>query len=93
MTRDEAEELIRQGQYLVGKTVTVREINRITYKYDTSEYVVQELKLNCSADISGNFRNNEVCSALAVLRGVRDSQVVLEGLRGLILNNPPGSYK
>jgi hypothetical protein len=93
MTREEAEKLIEQGQYLVGRTVTVRDINKITYKYDTAEYVVQELQLSCSPDTSGNFNGSEVCNALAVLKGVRDSQLVTEGLRALILNNPRENYK
>lgn len=93
MTREDAEKLIREGQYLLGKTVTVRDINKITYKYDTSEYLVEELKLNCSPDTSGNFKGDEVCNALAVLKGVRDSQTIHEGLRGLMISNPPGNYK
>jgi hypothetical protein len=93
MTREEAEALIQKGQYLLGKKVTVRDINKITYKYDTSEYTVEELKLNCTPDTSGNFNGKDVCNAFAVLKGVRDSQVIYEGLRGLILENPPEKIK
>ena len=92
MTRKEAEQLIQEGQYLLGQTVTVRDINKMTYRYDTLEYTVQELKMNCSPDNSGNFSGAEICNAFAVLKGVRDSQIIFEGLRGLMLSNPPEKY-
>ena len=93
MTREEAESLKEKGQYLVGQKVTVRDINKLTYKYDTSEYTVKEIKVSCSPDDIGNFGGKEVCTAYAVLVGVRDSQEVNEGLIALLADNPPGKFK
>lgn len=93
MTRAEAEILKEKGQYLVGKTVTIRDINKLNYKYDTSEYTVKEIQIACSPDSSGNFNGNEVCRAYAVLVGVRDSQEIKEGLLALIADNPPQKFK
>lgn len=93
MTREEAESLVEKGQYLLGKKVTVRDINKLTYKYDTSEYTVKEIKISCSPDTIGNYGGKEMCNAYAVLVGLRDSQEVQEGLLALIADNPPGKYK
>lgn len=93
MTKKEAEALIEKAQYLVGKVVTVRDVNKITYKYDSSEYKVEELKISCSPDTIGNYSGEEVCFAFAVLKGVRDSQEIQEGLRALMIDNPPDKFK
>jgi hypothetical protein len=93
MTREEAERLKEKGGYLVGKKVTVRDINKLTYKYDTIEYTVREIRISCSPDTLGNFDGKEVCTAYAVLVGLRDSQEIKEGLLALIAENPPEKFK
>lgn len=93
MTREEAENLVEKGQYLLGKKVTVRDINKLNYKYDTSEYTVKEIKLFCSPDTIGNYGGRELCHAYAILIGLRDSQEIQEGLLALITDNPPEKYR
>jgi hypothetical protein len=93
MTKKEAEALVEKGKYLLGQKVTVRDVNKMTYKYDTVEYIVEELKVSCSPDTIGNYSGDEVCYAFAILKGVRDSQEVQEGLRALMIDNPPGKFK